>query len=128
MSPAVRARSRIGGEIFMAVRRKDRGIDVRITVVPEADAVTPDGVVVDIVNGEWPKQRPDPSISAVAVSPPPVRDAAAMPAGQRCSRGDLSARRRVAEQATGIHGTADILRSEGRVSTSKRMSAVQSPQ
>src|SRR6476646_6046763 len=101
----MRARSRIGSKIIMAVRRKDRGIDVRITVVPEADAVTPDGVVVDIVNGEWPKQRPDPSISAVAVSPPPVRDATAMPAHQRCSRGDLSARRRVAKP--GIHTVAN---------------------
>src|SRR3981081_1752529 len=111
MSSAVRARSRIGGEIVMAVRRKDRGIDVRITVVPEADAVTPDGVVVDIVNGEWPKQRPDPSISPGAVSPPPRLAAAAMPAGQRCSRDDLPAHRRVAKP--GIHGVADVLQSEG---------------
>src|SRR2546430_17674415 len=111
MPSAEPARSRIGGEIIMAVRRKDRGIDVRITVVPEADAVTPDGVVVDIVNGEWPKQRSDPSISAVAVSPPPVRDAAAMPARQRCSRDDLPASRRVAKP--GIHNVADVLRSEG---------------
>src|ERR1700730_14965578 len=93
MSPAVRARSGIGGEILRAVGRKDRGIDIRITVVPEADAVPPDGVVVDIVSGEWPKQRPDPSISAVVVSPPPVRDAAAMPARQRRSRDDLPAHR-----------------------------------
>src|SRR5712691_511077 len=112
MSSAVRARSRIGGEIIMAVRRKDRGIDVRITVVPEADAVTPDGVVVDIVNGEWPEQRPDPTISAVAVSPPPVRGAAVLPAGQRCNRDDLPARRRFGEP--GIHGLADVSRSEGR--------------
>src|ERR1700687_5117716 len=111
MSSAVRARSRIGGEIVMAVRRKDRGIDVRITVVPEADAVTPDGVVVDIVNGEWPKQRPDPSISAVAVSPPPARDVTAVPPRQRCSRDDLPAHRRVAKP--GIQGVADVLRSEG---------------
>src|ERR1700737_1311940 len=111
MSSAVRARSRIGGEIILAVRRKDRGIDVRITVVPEADAVTPDGVVVDIVNGEWPKQRPDPSISAIAVSPPPVCDVAAMPARQRCSRDDLPARRWVAKP--GIHSLANVLRSEG---------------
>src|ERR1700676_3661133 len=111
MSSAVRTRSRIGGEILRAVGRKDRGIDIRITVVPEADAVTPDGVVVDIVNGEWPKQRPDPSISAVAVSPPPVRAAAAMPTRQRCSRDDLPARRRVAKP--GIHSVADVLRSEG---------------
>src|ERR1700676_2750215 len=111
MSPAVRARSGIGGEILRAVGRKDRGIDIRITVFQEADAVTPDGVVVDIVNGEWPKQRPDPSISAVAVSPPPVRDAAAMPARQRCSRDDLPAHRRVAKP--GIHSVADVLRSEG---------------
>src|ERR1700736_6502918 len=111
MSPAVRAGSGIGGEILRAVGRKDRGIDIRITVVPEADAVTPDGVVVDIVNGEWPKQRPEPSISAVAVSPPPVRDPAAMPARQRCSRDDLPAHRRVAKP--GIHSVADVLRSEG---------------
>src|ERR1700731_4361621 len=111
MSPAVRARSGIGGEILRAVGRKDRGIDIRITVVPEADAVTPDGVVVDIVNGEWPEQRPDPSISAVAVSPPPVRDVAAMPARQRRSRDDLPAHRRVAKP--GIHSAADVLRSEG---------------
>src|ERR1700687_3746447 len=136
MSSAVRARSRIGGEIIMAVRRKDRGIDVRITVVPEADAVTPDGVVVDIVNGEWPEQRPDPSIPAVAVSPPPtparavppppVRDVAAMPARQRYSRDDLPAHRRVAKP--GIHSVADVLRSEGSRSdvavTSKGTSAM----
>src|ERR1700687_6462632 len=97
MSSAERARARIGGEIIMAVRRKDRGIDVGITVVPEADAVTPDGVVVDIVNGEWPKQRPDPAISAVAVSPPPVRDAADMPARPRCSREGFLAHRPVSK-------------------------------
>src|SRR6266487_5817389 len=111
MSSAVWTRSRIGGEIIMAVRRKDRGIDVRITVVPEADAVTPDGVVVDIVNGEWPEQRPDPSISAVAVSPPAARDVAAVPARQRRSRDDLPAHRRVAKPR--IHGVADVLRSGG---------------
>src|ERR1700676_2058406 len=111
MSPAVRARSGIGGEILRAVGRKDRGIDIRITVVPEADAVTPDGVVVDIVNGEWPQQRPAPSISAVVVSPPPVHEAAAMPARQRRSRDDLPAHRRVAKP--GIRGVADVLRSEG---------------
>src|SRR5258706_9162245 len=111
MSSAGRARSGIGGEIVMAERRKDRGIEVGITVVPEADAVTPDGVVVDIVNGEWPEQRPDPTISAIAVSPPPVRDVAAMPARQRCSRDDLPAHRRVAKP--GIHSVADVLRSAG---------------
>jgi hypothetical protein len=132
MSSAGRTRCRIPRKIILAVRCKDPGIDIAVAVVPEADAVAPDRVVVDIEIGERPEQRPDSSISAIAVSPPPVRDAAAMPAGQRCSRDDLSARRRVAEQATGIHGTADILRSEGRVSnvtvTSKRMAAVQSPQ
>src|SRR5882724_4462913 len=110
MSSVQRARSRIGGEIIIAVRRKDRGIDVRITVVPEADAVTPDGVVVDIVNGEWPEHRPDPTISAVAVSPPSVRVAAVLPAGQRCNRNDLPARRRVGKP--GIHRLADVVRSE----------------
>ncbi len=111
MSSTMRARSGIGGKVVMPVRRKDRGIDVGITVVPEADAVAPDGVVVDIVDGEWPKQRPDPSISAVAVAPPPVRGATAMPARQRCGRDDLPARRRVAKP--GIHRVADFLRSEG---------------
>src|SRR6266481_7138884 len=110
MSSAERARSRIGGEIIMAVRRKDRGIDVRIAVVPEADAITPHGVVVDIVNGEWPEHRPDPSISAVAVSPPPVRDVAAVPARQRRGRDDLPAHRRVAKP--GIRSVANVLRSE----------------
>src|SRR6202048_3712415 len=104
-------RSGRGGESTMAVRGEDRGIDVRIPGVPEADAVTPDGVVVDIVNGEWPEQRPDPSISAVAMSPPPVRGAATMPAGQRCSRDDLPAHRRVGKP--GNNGVADVLRSEG---------------
>src|ERR1700694_3673635 len=129
MSSAGRVPSRIGGEIIMAIRRKDCGVNVRITVVPEADAITPDGVVVDIVNGEWPKQRPDPSISAVVVSPPPVRGAAAMPARQRRSRDDLPAHRRVAKP--GIRGVADVLRSEGRPSdaavASKGTCAMQSP-
>src|ERR1700730_9579410 len=111
MSSAVRARSNVGREIIRAVGRKDRGMDVWITVVPEADAVTPDGVIVDIVNGEWPVQRPDPTISAVAMSPPPVRGAAAMPACQRRSRDELPAQRRVAYP--GIHDVADVLRSEG---------------
>src|SRR3984893_9779668 len=111
MPSAERARSRIGGEIIMAVRRKEHGMYVRIAVVPEADAITPDGVVVDIVNGEWPEHRPNPSISAVAVSPPPVRDVAAMPARQRCSGDDLPAHRRVAK--SGIHSVVDVLRSEG---------------
>src|ERR1700730_5308763 len=129
MSPAVRARSGIGGEILRAVGRKDRGIDIRITVVPEADAVTPDGVVVDIVNGKGQNQRPAPPISAVVVSPPPVRDAAAMPARQRRSRDDLPAHRRVAKP--GIRGVADLLRSEGSrpdvAATSKDTCAMQSP-
>src|SRR5437899_11750076 len=116
MSWAVWTRSHIGGEIIMAVRRKDRGIDVRITVVPEADAVAPDGVVVDIGIGEWPKQRPDPSISTVAVSPPPARDVPAMPARQRCGRGDLPARHGLADEAPGIHRVGDVLRSEGSLS------------
>src|SRR5260370_35422599 len=115
MSLAVRARPRIGGEIIMAVRRKDRGIDVRITVVPRTGAVAPDGVVVDIVDGEWPKQRPDPSISAVAVAPPPVRGASAMPARHRCGRDDLPARRRVAKPA--IHPLADFLLATGSRAT-----------
>jgi len=105
---AVRARSRIGGEFLTAIWREDRGIDVRIRVAPEAGAITPDGVVVDIVNGERPKQRPDPSISAVAMSPPPVRGATAMPARQRSSRGDLPAQRRIAEPE--IDDGADVLR------------------
>src|SRR5258708_14132360 len=106
MSSAERARSRIGGEIIMAVRRKDRGIDVRIAVVPEADAITPHGVVVDIVNGEWPEHRPDPSISAVAVSPPPVRRVAAAPAPQPRAPDALPAHRRVAKPAIRTLATA----------------------
>jgi hypothetical protein len=94
----------------MAVWRKDRGIDVRIAVVPETYAITPYGVIVDIVNGEWPEQRPDPSIPAVAVSPPPDCGAVAMPARLRCNRSDLPSHRRVAKP--GIK--ADVLRSEGR--------------
>jgi ribonuclease PH len=109
MSSAERSRSRIGGEIIMAVRREDRGIDVRIAVAPEADTVTPDGVIVDIVDGEWSEQRSDPTISAVDVSPPP--DVTAMPARQRCSRDDLPACRRAAEP--GIHRVVGALRSEG---------------
>src|SRR3954452_17047934 len=104
MSSPVWARSHIGGEFVTAVRRKDRGIDVRVTVVPEAGAVTPDDVVIDIVNGEWPKQRPDPPISAVAVSPPPLRVLTAVRARQCCCRDDLPAIRRVAKP--GIHGVA----------------------
>src|SRR2546423_5306781 len=111
MSSGVRTWCRIGGEIVAAVRRKDRGIDVRITVVPEAGAVTQDGVVGDIINGEGPEQRPHPSIAAVAMPPPPVCGAAAMPARQRCRRGDLPAHRRVAEPE--IRGVADVWRSEG---------------
>src|SRR5256885_1516608 len=111
MSSSGRARSGIGGEGVASVRRKDRGMDVGITVVPEADAVTPDGVVVDIVNGEWPEHRPDPTIAAVAVSPPSVCVAAVLPAGQRCNRNDLPARRRVGKP--GIHRRADVVRSEG---------------
>src|SRR5437762_5032450 len=111
MSSSGRARSGIGGEGVGSVGRKDRGMDVGITVVPEADAVTPDGVVVDIVNGEWPEHRPDPAISAVAVSPPSVRVAAVLPAGQCCNRNDLPACRRVGKP--GIHRRADVVRSEG---------------
>src|SRR5438552_16969930 len=107
MSSSGRARSGIGGEGVASVGRKDRGMDVGITVVPEADAVTPDGVVVDILIGEWPEQRPDASISAVAVSPPPVRDVAAMPARQRRGRDDLPAHSRVAKP--GIYSVADVL-------------------
>ena len=95
MSSAEWARSRVGGEIIMAVRRKNRGIDIRITVGPEADAVTPDGVVVDIVDGEWPKQRPDPSVCAVAVSPPaPASACRSRPSGGGGSA--FAARRRSA--------------------------------
>src|SRR5260370_21591668 len=102
MSSAGRTRCRIARKIILAVRRKDPGIDIVVAIGPEADAVAPDRVVVDIVIGERPEQRPDPSISAIVVSPPPVRDAAAMPAGPRCSRRHLPPPRRVAEQATGL--------------------------
>src|ERR1700688_3597217 len=127
---ADRSGSGIGGQIIMAVRRKDRGIDVGIAVVPEADTVTPDGVIVDVVDGERPEHRPDPTISAVDVSPPPVRDVAAMPARQRCSRDDLPAHRWIAK--SGTRRVVGVLRSEGSRSdfalTGKGTTVMQSPE
>src|SRR3954462_9891799 len=99
MPSAAPALRHIAGEIVIAVRREDPCIDVRVTVVPEA-VVAPDRIVIDVVIGERPEQRPDPSISAAAVLPPSVRAvAASMPACQCGSRGDLSARAGIAEQA-----------------------------
>src|SRR5882762_8053926 len=125
---AVRARPRIGGEIVMTVRRKDRGIDVGITVVPEACAITPHGVVVDIRDGERPEQRPDPSISAVAVPPPPARTALAMPARQRRGGNNLPSHRRVADP--GVDRVAEVLRSEGSgsdLAAARKTAAVMQP-
>jgi hypothetical protein len=55
-----------------------------------------------------------------------------MPAGHRRDRDDLFARRRIAEQTAGIHGSAYILRSEDRGShvtaTGSGITAVQSPE
>ena len=76
MPSAAPALRHIAGEIVIAVRREDPCIDVRVTVVPEA-VVAPDRIVIDVVIGERPEQRPDPSISAVAVLPPSVRAVAA---------------------------------------------------
>src|SRR6185437_12485971 len=73
------------------------GIEVEIAVAPEGRAIAPDRVIVDVVIGERPEQRPDPAISAVSVPPPSLR--AAMPADQRSACGKLSARDRIAEDA-----------------------------
>src|SRR4029079_14124599 len=130
MPPSVRTGSRIDGEFLAAVWRKDRGVDVGIRVVPEADAITPECVVIDIVNGERPIKRPDPAISAVAVPPPPGRGATAMPTRQRVRSCDLPAHRRVA--GPGIHDVASVLRSQGSHSdlpvTRDGTRATQSPQ
>src|SRR5262249_54053282 len=99
-----------GGEIGLAVGGKNSGIDVRIAVVPETGAITQHGVVVNIENGEWPEQRPDPAISAVAVAPPALRGSAVAQPAQRCNCDDLPARRRVGKP--GLHGPADALRPE----------------
>src|SRR5882724_351727 len=96
------------GEIGLAVRRKNAGIDVRIAVVPETGVIPQDGVVVDIENGEWPEQRPDPAISTVAMAPPPIHAGAVAQAAQRRNCDDLPARRRVGKP--GLHGPADALR------------------
>jgi DNA-binding transcriptional LysR family regulator len=93
--PPVGALRQITNQVVVAVRPKYPGVDIRVTVVPEA-VVAPDRVIIDVVIRERPKQRPDPAIEAVAVPPPPVCDVAAMPSGQRRSRGELPARSRVA--------------------------------
>ena len=99
MASAAPALRHIASEIVITVRRKDPRIDVRVTVVPEG-VVAPNRIIIDVVIGERPEQRPDPSISAVAVLPPSVRVvAAAVPARQCGSRGDLPARGGIAEQA-----------------------------
>src|SRR5207302_4638694 len=77
---AGRARPQIARKIVIAVRRKYSGVDIGIAVVPETDAVSPDRVIVDVVIGERPEQRTNPSISAVAVLPPSASAAALMPA------------------------------------------------
>jgi hypothetical protein len=44
----------VTGEIVVAVMREDPGIDIRVTVVPEA-VVAPDGIIINVVIGERPE-------------------------------------------------------------------------
>src|SRR5260370_24450579 len=75
-------------EGIIAVRCKHAGVDVIIAVAREGGpgTVAPERIVIDVIKGERPEQRPDPSIAAVAVSPP--SGAAVVPARQRRASAD----------------------------------------
>src|SRR5258705_9296894 len=94
----------------MVVRCKHAGVDVIIAVAPErgAGSVAPDRIVIDVKIGERPEQRPDPSISAVAVSPP--SGAAVGPAGHRRAGADPGTRGRVIERGVVARGARERAR------------------
>jgi hypothetical protein len=75
---AARRRCRVTGEIAITVGREDSRVDIRITVVPKS-RIALDGVVIDVIIGERPEHRPNISIPAAAMLPPPVRTVPAMP-------------------------------------------------
>src|SRR6202008_2134534 len=89
-------RSQIAGEPVVGVGSEHAGIDIDVAITPEARAVAPDGVVVDVIIGERPEQRPDPAISAIPVPPPSM---GAVPADQRGAGRELSARDWVGDDA-----------------------------
>src|SRR5258705_5768477 len=78
----------MASEAIMAVRCNHAGVDVIIAVVPERGpgTVAPERIVIDVIKGERPEHRPDPSIAAVAVSPP--SGAAVVPARQAPATAD----------------------------------------
>jgi len=92
----------------MAVRRKDRGIDVRITVV-QKPMPSPDGLVVDIVNGECRTAGPTHSISGRRRCRHPRWHAARRASPSAAARRFALRQPRVAKPC--IHGVADVLRS-----------------
>src|SRR3954447_19098887 len=83
----------IASEIVIAVRREDGRVNVTIAVTPErvVIAIAPERVVVDVVIREWPEQRADPAVAAIAVPPPSFAAATLTPAGGGRARCDLRA-------------------------------------
>src|SRR5271165_833172 len=120
-----RRRPQIGCKVLLAVRREDSGIDVGIAIGPEAGAFTEDDVDGDIFMGERPEQRSDPSISTVAMSPPAIGGAAAMPARKRGSRDQLPARERRGGRIIthAIRVTYMTAKDEGTVQRAERQQA-----
>ena len=84
-------RRQIASEPAITIGPEQTGVDIDIAIAPEAGAVAPERVVIDVVIGEWPEQRPDPAKSAVGVPPPPSMRAA-VPADDGSARGKLSSR------------------------------------
>src|SRR5437763_12592755 len=103
MPAALRALRQIGREAIIAIGTKDAGIDVRVAVAPEAEAIAPDRIVIHVIVSEGPEQRTDPAITTTRMLPPPA--AGAMPANQSRRSRNLDPRRRVAEQAAVTQGT-----------------------
>src|SRR5882672_11050925 len=94
MPPAARGRY-VAGEVLVAIGREYRGVDIAVAIAPEADAVAPERVVVDVVIGERPEQRTHPSIPTITMLPPSARATAAVPARQRGGSSDLHPRHRL---------------------------------
>src|SRR5205085_1204088 len=103
MPSPLRAPRQIGRQAIIAIGTKEAGIDVRVAVAPEAEAIAPNRVVIHVIVSEGPEQRTDPAIATARMLPPAAADA--MPANQGRRSRNLDSRRRVAEQAAIAQGT-----------------------
>ena len=91
------ARRQITGQVVIAVRCEHAGIDIAVAVIPQRGIVAPHRVVREIVKGERPEQRTNPTIAAVAMTPPAAVTAMTAPSGSCRCGGDMRAGRGIVQ-------------------------------